>query len=244
MEVVMTSNNHPAASVVLQFGKFSGTKRPTLSSAQQAQVAKVQEFLRLYGGGQTGFTPEDAALATPLPDVTDDEQLLVVYLPDGQDGTPGFFRTLDTWFNFAGQDYALWRNSKVKSEPTCLRSRSEYRPGVRWVRFNQNHDANRSAEWSRKRVAGFYGRLGGLEPLMAVSLLEGYFEGWYSGGNVAPLLSDIEASLDEGKSWGYVLDHDRWFDADGQPELCLDVRSAAYASLGWGSPLVMESADI
>ena len=121
-----------------------------------------------------------------------------------------------------------------------MRLTSEYHPGIRWVRFTKNHDAGKSSTYSRERVAGLDGQLGGLEPLMAVSLLDGYFDGWFQDGNVAPNLSGIEVSSDGGLSWGHVPYLNRWNDADGQRKLNLNVNSADNANPNWGSPLVRD----
>lgn len=262
----MASNNHSASGIIAQFGKhvlpwvgddpvraritrqvmqdlvagkFSVTPVSILSPALQAQVDKVQEFLRLYGG-EPGFRPEDAALAQPLVGVPEDEQLLAVYLPHGSDGRYGFFRTLDAWFTFAGRERLVECDSRLKSEPTVMRLTTEYQPGIRWVRFRKNHDAGKSSTYSRERVVGLNGQLGGLEPLMAVSLLEGYFDGWFGGGNVAPNLAAIEVSLDGGLSWGRVAFLGRWSDDGGRRELRLGVSSADDALPLWGCPLVSE----
>ena len=205
-----------------------------LSARLQMQIDRVTQFLGVYGGGRVGFRPQDIPL--PPVGVPEDELLLAVYLPD-HEGKSGFFRTLDTWFDFAGREgRPTWRNPDLKSESTCVRLRCEYRPGVRWVRFLKNHDAGKSATYSRQRATD----LAGLEPLMAVSLIDGYFEGWFRDGNVAPNLSGIEVSLDGGKSWDYVAYLSRWGCADGRRGLGLYVLSADDADPRWGSPLVSE----
>lgn len=260
-------NSHPASGIIAQFGKhvlpwvgddpnraeavrralqdvvagkYPAATTAGLSPVLQAQVATAQKFLHLYGG-EPGFGPEDAALAVPPAGVPEDELLLAVYLPS-RDGTHGFFRTFDSWFDFAGLSRPTWRNPDLKSDATVMRltGEYEYQPGIRWVRFRKNHDANRSSDNSRQRAMGLNGRLGGLEPLMAVSLIEGYCEGWFRDGNVAPNLSGIEVSLDGGKSWGCVLYLSRWDGADGRRKLSLSVSSAVYVDPFWGSTLVSE----
>lgn len=258
------ANNHPASSIIAQFGKhvlpWVGTDpdrvaavrqalqdlvngnypvvtTARLSSVLQKQVDKVSKFLGVYGGGQVGFRSQD--IPAPPAGAQEDELLLAVYLPD-QGDQHGFFRTLDAWFAFAGRSRLTWRNPDLKSDPTVMRLTGEYRPGVRWVRFQRNHDAGKSSNNSRQRAVNLDGWLGGLEPLMAVELIDGYFDGWFRDGNVAPNLSAIEVSFDGGVSWGHVAYLDRWDDGDGRRRLDLDVCSAGGANPSWGSPLVSE----